>query len=171
MSAEAELGVPGPSRLDKGKGKAMHIRHASIDENLLSAEHMRTSSSPFPSSQMQNTWSPTNPTARHHFPNERRSSETVFSQQSPQSASSARVNNQAPGTPVEAISSANADRERESSNVRLGEEDESVHVKEKVKKHHHRRLSSKSHASPGRSFNPLDHAAQSPEDPARGKSS
>lgn len=169
MSAEAEFGVPGPSRLPgKGKGKAIHIRHASIDENLLSAEHMRTSSSPFPTSSMQQRWSPTKNTARHHFPNERRSSETVFSQQSLQSASSAGVNNLPPATPIEALSSANVDREMELSNTRLEEENGKVHVKEKVKKHHHRRLSSKSHASPGRSFNPLDHAAQSPEDPARG---
>ncbi|RFU77752.1 hypothetical protein TARUN_4463 [Trichoderma arundinaceum] len=165
MSVEAELGIPGPSRLDKGKGIATHIRHASIDENLLSSEHPRASSSSFPSSSIPKRRPLANATARHHYPDERRSSETVFSHLSSQSASSMGANSQPPATPLEASSSTKLDREGEYPSVE--DENGTIRVKERSRKHHHRRLSSKRHASPGRSSNSLEYMAQSPEDPAR----
>ncbi|KAL7797297.1 hypothetical protein V8C37DRAFT_399909 [Trichoderma ceciliae] len=164
MSVETELGVPGFSRTDKGKGIATHIRHASIDENLLSAEHLRASSSSFPSSSMHKRRPLANTTARHHYSDERRSSETVFSQLSPQSPASIGASNQPP--PVEATSSTKVEREGESNSL-LEEESGTVRVKERARKHHHRRSSSKRHASPGRSSNPLDYAAHGSEDPVR----
>lgn len=168
MPVETESGVLGPSRIDKGKGTATHVRHASIDENMLSVEHPRASNSSFPSSSMQKRRLPANATGRRHYPDERRSSETVFSQLSSQSASSIGVNSQPAATPAEIASATEAGREGEQYNPLLEEENGTVRVKERARKHHHRRLSSKRHVSPGRSSNPFDYAAQSPEEPARG---
>ncbi|KAH6606045.1 hypothetical protein Trco_005198 [Trichoderma cornu-damae] len=170
MSLETGGGAPGPSRMDKGKGMASHIRHASIDENLLSTEHLRASGSSFPSTPMAKRRPLSNAAARHHYPDERTSSETAFSQLSSQSASSFGANGQPIASPGEAASPKTADREGEQSNPLLEDENGTIRVKERARKHHHRRLSSKRHASPGRSPNPLDYAAQGPEEPARAPS-
>lgn len=158
MSADAESGPLNQSKSDKGKGIAAHTRHVSIDENLHPAGRLRASSSPFTASPL---------------PGESKSSENIFSHQPSQSYSSTKANNHPPSTPVEAPSSTSAKvhKEGESSNARLEEENEAVHVKEKPRINHHRRLSSKSHASPRQSSNHLEHPVQNPEDPARSMTS
>lgn len=161
MSVETELAGPALTKMEKGKGIAGHVRHASIDENLLSAEHVRASSSSFPAQAVPKRRPLANAATRHHYADERRSSETVFSQLSSQSASSTGASN----APAEATK---ADREGEQSNSFVEEDGGTIRVKERSRKHHHRRLSSKRHASPGRSSNPMDYAVQGPEDPARG---
>ncbi|KAF3067923.1 hypothetical protein CFAM422_008249 [Trichoderma lentiforme] len=65
-------------------------------------------------------------------------------------------------------SAAKADREGDQPNSFFEEEDRTSHTRERPKKYHHRRMSSKRHVSPGRSPNPMEYAPQSPEDPARG---
>ncbi|KAL7938891.1 hypothetical protein V8C35DRAFT_90450 [Trichoderma chlorosporum] len=65
---------------------------------------------------------------------------------------------------------AKADREGDQPNAFFEEEDRISHVRERPKKSHHRRISSKRHISPGRSPNPMEYVAQGPEDPLRGPS-
>lgn len=70
--------------------------------------------------------------------------------------------------PSSTASAAKADREGDQPNSFFEEEDRTGHIRERPKKYHHRRMSSKRHVSPGRSPNPMEYAPQSPEDPARG---
>ncbi|KAL6898991.1 hypothetical protein GGI43DRAFT_423467 [Trichoderma evansii] len=167
--SEAESRPPDPSKSDKGKGLATHTRHVSIDENLHSAARQRASSSPFTASPLPSRWHSSNAASRYPLPEERNSSEKVFSHQSSQSFSSSKTNNQPSATPVEipSSSSAKVNKEGEPLNTRLAEENETVHAKEKPRIDHHRRLSSKSHASPRQSSNHLDHLVQNPENSSR----
>lgn len=169
MSAKAESGPPDPSKLDKGKGIATHTRHVSIDENLHSAGRLRASSSPVTASPLPSRWPPSDFASKYPPADEGKASENVFSRQSSQPVSSTKANNQPPTTPIEASSSTPAkfNKDGESSNTRLEGENEAIHVKEKPRIDHHRRLSSKSHASPRQSSNHLDYSMQNPEDPTR----
>lgn len=169
MSAKAESGPPDPSKSDKGKGIVTHTRHVSIEENLHSAGRLRASSSPVTASSLPSMWPPSDFVSRYPLTDARKASENDFSHQSSQPVSSTKAYNQPPTTPVEASSStpAKINKDVESSNTHLEGENEAIHVKEKPRIDHHRRLSSKSHASPRQSSNHLDYSMQNPEDPTR----
>ncbi|KAL7951443.1 hypothetical protein V8C42DRAFT_339395 [Trichoderma barbatum] len=70
--------------------------------------------------------------------------------------------------PSSTASAAKVDREGEQPSPFFEDEDRTGHVRERPRKYHHRRLSSKRHVSPGRSPNAMEYMVQGPEDSGRG---
>ncbi|KAL6870468.1 hypothetical protein J3F83DRAFT_682050 [Trichoderma novae-zelandiae] len=163
MPVEIDLVAPDPPRVNKGKGNTTHTRHASIDENLLAGEQPRSSSSSFPPASMQQRRPPANSAGRLSFHGERRSSETVFSQQSSHSAASG-ANHPPTAAPAEAPSPTRVDIEGEPP---FEEETGNARAKDRARKYY-RRTSTKRHDSPSRLSNPLDYGVQGPKEPPRG---